>query len=75
MRAADGFSMTKHLKKNLERLEKHRPMPGPSVEDALLTLSASQDLGRIADQARTIADNAVYMVEGEVLPHQPAGQV
>lgn len=42
------------------------------VDDALLILSASKNLERIADHATNIAEDVVYMVEGEIIRHLPA---
>ena len=40
------------------------------VDDALLFLSASKNLERIADHATNIAEDVVYMVEGDIIRHQ-----
>jgi len=40
------------------------------VDDALLMLSASKNLERIADHATNIAEDVVYMVEGDIIRHQ-----
>jgi phosphate transport system protein len=47
-----------------------------SVERALHTLSVARHLERIADQATNIAEDIVFMVEGEVIRHQlePTGR-
>lgn len=42
------------------------------VDDALLILSASKNLERIADHATNIAEDVVYMVEGEIIRHMGA---
>ncbi len=42
------------------------------VDDALLILSASKNLERIADHATNIAEDVVYMVEGDIIRHLPA---
>lgn len=42
-----------------------------SVERAFHTLSASRHLERIGDLATNIAEDIVFMVEGEVIRHQP----
>lgn len=44
------------------------------VDDAILVLSASKNLERIADHATNIAEDVVYMVEGEIIRHLPAPQ-
>jgi phosphate transport system protein len=40
-----------------------------TVERAVAYLSASRDLERIADLATNIAEDVVFMVEGEVIRH------
>jgi phosphate transport system protein len=40
-----------------------------SVERAVHTLSVARHLERIADQATNIAEDVVFMVEGEVIRH------
>lgn len=45
------------------------------VDDALLFMSASKNLERIADHATNIAEDVVYMVEGEIVRHQDAPRV
>lgn len=41
------------------------------VGEALHLLSVSRHLERIADQATNIAEDVIYMVEGEIVRHQP----
>lgn len=41
------------------------------VEELLHLLSVSRHLERIADQATNIAEDVIYMVEGEIVRHQP----
>ncbi|MGQ9456231.1 MAG: phosphate signaling complex protein PhoU [Armatimonadota bacterium] len=41
------------------------------VAEAIHWLSASRHLERIADQATNIAEDIIYMVEGEIVRHQP----
>jgi len=41
------------------------------VAEAIHLLSASRHLERIADQATNIAEDVIYMVEGEIVRHQP----
>lgn len=43
---------------------------GDSVERAVHTLSASRHLERIADLATNIAEDVVFLVEGEVIRHR-----
>ncbi len=49
-----------------ERMKTHQDQ----VDDALLFLSASKNLERIADHATNIAEDVVYMVEGDIIRHQ-----
>ena len=41
------------------------------VAEAIHLLSASRHLERIADQTTNIAEDVIYMVEGEIVRHQP----
>jgi len=41
------------------------------VAQAIHLLSASRHLERIADQTTNIAEDVIYMVEGEIVRHQP----
>jgi phosphate transport system protein len=41
------------------------------VADALLIVSCSKNLERIADHATNIAEDVVYMVQGEIIRHRP----
>jgi len=41
------------------------------VAEAIHLLSASRHLERIADQANNIAEDVIYMVEGEIVRHKP----
>jgi phosphate transport system protein len=41
------------------------------VAEAVHWLSASRHLERIADQATNIAEDVIYMVEGEIVRHKP----
>lgn len=41
------------------------------ISESLHLLSASRHLERIADQATNIAEDVIYMVEGEIVRHQP----
>ena len=42
---------------------------GQSVDPALLCISASRQLERIADHATNIAEDVIYLVEGEIVRH------
>jgi phosphate transport system protein len=50
---------------------KNRP---ETIERAVQTISASRHLERIGDHATNIAEDIVYMVEGEVIRHSQAQQ-
>ena len=41
------------------------------IERAVQTLSVSRYLARIADLSTNIAEDVVFMVEGELIRHQP----
>ena len=41
------------------------------VEETLHLLSSARHLERIADQASNISEDVIYMVEGEIVRHQP----
>ncbi len=53
-----------------DMLEEMRREDG-AVEQALSFLSVSKHLERIADHATNIAEDVVYMVEGEIIRHDP----
>jgi phosphate transport system protein len=42
------------------------------VEPGLSLFSATRHLERIADHATNIAEDVVYLVEGEIIRHRPA---
>lgn len=50
----------------------HMKKASDQVDDALLILSASKNLERIADHATNIAEDVVYMVDGEIIRHRAA---
>lgn len=50
----------------------HMKSASDQVDDALLILSASKSLERIADHATNIAEDVVYMVDGEIIRHRDA---
>lgn len=56
----------------LELIERMR-RDSSIVEPAILYLSASKNLERIADHATNIAEDVVYMVEGDIIRHEPPG--
>ena len=54
----------------IERMVEQMKADSNLVDDALLFLSASKNLERIADHATNIAEDVVYMVEGDIVRHQ-----
>jgi phosphate transport system protein len=42
------------------------------VEPGLSLFSATRHLERIADHATNIAEDVIYLVEGEIVRHRPA---
>jgi phosphate transport system protein len=54
-----------------ELLETMRRSP-EMVEPGLSLFSATRHLERIADHATNIAEDVVYLVEGEIIRHRPA---
>ena len=52
----------------LELIERMRTEPS-IVEPAISYMSASKNLERIADHATNIAEDVVYMVEGDIIRH------
>jgi phosphate transport system protein len=46
-----------------------------TVERAVQVLSVSRHLERIGDSATNIAEDVVFMVEGDVIRHQPRGRL
>lgn len=57
-------------RKNIAEMVEVMKGSSENVEDALLFLSASKSLERIADHATNIAEDVVYMVEGEIVRHK-----
>lgn len=57
-------------RKIIGMMVEHMKTASDQVDDALLILSASKNLERIADHATNIAEDVVYMVEGEIVRHQ-----
>ncbi|HVS10218.1 MAG TPA: phosphate signaling complex protein PhoU [Planctomycetota bacterium] len=60
--------LQKHMFSVLQDLMQRRP---DTVERAVQTLSVARHLERIADHATNIAEDVVFMVEGEILRHHP----
>lgn len=44
-----------------------------TIDEAVHVLSVSRQLERIADGSTNIAEEVVFMVEGQIIRHQPAG--
>ena len=57
-------------RKIIGMMVEHMKTASDQVDDALLILSASKNLERIADHATNIAEDVIYMVEGEIVRHQ-----
>ena len=55
------------------RVKRYMPENPALVEEALNALTVSRSLERIADLATNIAEDIVFMVDGEVIRHQPDG--
>ncbi|MCE5314948.1 MAG: phosphate signaling complex protein PhoU [Armatimonadota bacterium] len=70
VRASDDEvdAMNRHMYTLLEDYIRDNPS---RVTEAMHLLSASRHLERIADQATNIAEDVIYMVEGEIVRHQP----
>jgi phosphate transport system protein len=70
VRASDDEvdSMNRHMYILLEEYMRSNPA---QVSESLHLLSAARHLERIADQATNIAEDVIYMVEGEIVRHQP----
>ncbi|MBK8179582.1 MAG: phosphate signaling complex protein PhoU [Planctomycetes bacterium] len=58
----------KQMFRRLESMMKERP---ETIERAVQTMSVSRHLERIGDHATNIAEDIVYMVEGEIIRHSP----
>ncbi|MCE5323783.1 phosphate signaling complex protein PhoU [bacterium] len=70
VRASDDEvdAMNRHMYKLLEDYIRENP---DRVSEAFHLLSTSRHLERIADQATNIAEDVIYMSEGEIVRHQP----
>jgi phosphate transport system protein len=60
----------RHMFVELENLMRRE---NATIERAVQTLSVSRHLERIADLATNVAEDVVFMVDGEVLRHREAG--
>jgi phosphate transport system protein len=56
-----------------EKLKRAMRESPDAVEDAVSALTISRSLERIADQATNVAEDIVFMVDGEVIRHQADG--
>jgi len=73
---ADDEEVDVANRKNIEAMvERMKAGSGNGVETALAFLSASKNLERIADHATNIAEDVVYMVEGEIIRHKTSLEV
>ena len=54
-----------------EVIEGHLPDHPEHIPELIHLVSVSRHLERIADQATNIAEDVIYMVEGEIVRHQP----
>ena len=70
VRASDDEvdAMNRHMYSLIQEFIRNNP---ERVEQLLHLLSVSRHLERIADQATNIAEDVIYMVEGEIVRHQP----
>ena len=64
----DVDNLNRHMFDLIENYIRKNP---ERVAESLHFLSASRHLERIADQATNIAEDVIYMVEGEIVRHQP----
>lgn len=62
----DGIN--RHMYKLIQDYVRENP---DRVAEAIHLLSTSRHLERIADSATNIAEDVIYMVEGEIVRHQP----
>ena len=70
VRASDDEvdAINRHMYTLIQEFIRNNP---ERVEELLHLLSVSRHLERIADQATNIAEDVIYMVEGEIVRHQP----
>ncbi len=59
-----------HNREIIHEMSERMKSDSSQVDDALLILSASKSLERIADHATNIAEDVVYMVEGDIIRHR-----
>jgi phosphate transport system protein len=73
-RVLDDDEVVDEMHGGFYRLTEERLVQHPErARDLLQLLSVSRYLERIADQATNVAEDVVFMVEGEVIRHQGAG--
>lgn len=70
VRASDDEvdELNRHMYALLEDYMREHP---DRIAESLHLLSAARHLERMADQATNIAEDVIYMVEGEIVRHQP----
>lgn len=62
----------RYNKEIIEEVIRHMQKSPEMVEPGLSMFSATRHLERIADHATNIAENVIYLVEGEIVRHRPA---
>ena len=70
--ASDGEVDDLNLQIINEIMEKMKENPG-MVDSGMHLFSASKHLERVADHATNIAEDVVYLVEGEIIRHANSG--
>jgi phosphate transport system protein len=70
VRASDDEvdDLNAHMYRTIEDFVQKHP---EQIAESLHLLSATRHLERIADQCTNIAEDVIYMVEGEIVRHQP----
>ena len=68
VRASDD--QVDQLRRNIQQLIEQQIVKHPTQTECLMRLtSVSRHLERIADMATNIAEDVIYMVEGEIVRH------
>ena len=65
-------NLNREVIEEMQALMKQSP---DNVAPALHLFSASRHIERVADHATNIAEDVVYLIEGEIIRHQPATEV